>query len=98
MSTEIIVALFENSCWLLGTWNESMCTHAYMITKWFPTQWTAAAVCLEFSIALVNSYEDIMDQEHFVPRYESFSCYNHSEYLSHYWDILVEEKKKEQQK
>ena len=69
MSTEIIVALFENSCWLFGTWNGSMCTHAYMITKWFPTQWTAAAVCLEF---LVNSYEDTVDQEHFALRYELF--------------------------
>ena len=72
----------------------SMCTHAYKITKWHSTQWTAAVVCLEFSIALVNSYEDIMDQDHFVLRYESFSWYNHSEYLSHYRDSLVDEKRK----
>ena len=70
-----------------------MCTHAYKITKWRHTQRTAAAVCLEFSIALVNSYEDTMDQENFALRYESFLCYNHGEYLSHSRDILVDERK-----
>ena len=71
-----------------------MCTHAYKITKWRPTQRTAVAVCLEFSIAaLVNSYDDTMDQENFVLRYESFACYNHGEYLSHSRDILVDERK-----
>ena len=29
---------------------------------------------------LVNSYEETMDQGNFVLRYESFLCYNHSEY------------------
>ena len=72
-----------------------MCTHAYKITKWRPTQRTAAAVRLEFIIALVNSYEDTMDQGNFAMRYESFSCYNHGEYLSHSRDILVDERKKE---
>ena len=43
----------------------------------------AAAACLEFIIALVNSYEDTMDQEHFALKHESFLCYNHGEYLSH---------------
>ena len=40
---------------------------------WCPTQRTAAAVCLELTMALVNSYEDTIDQEHFALRYESFS-------------------------
>ena len=72
-----------------------MCMHAYKITKWRPTQRTAAAVCLESSIciSLANSYEDT--QENFVLRYESLSCYNHGEYLSHSRDILVDERKKE---
>ena len=71
-----------------------MFTHAYKITKWPPTQQTAAAVCLEFSIALVNSYEDTIDQGNFAMRYESFSCYNHGEYVSHSRDILVDERNK----
>ena len=75
-----------------------MCAHAYKITKWRPTQRTAAAVCLEFSIALVSSYEDTMDQGNFALRYESFSCYNHGEYISHSRDILVDERKKEYEK
>ena len=62
------------------------------ISKWRPTQRTAAAVCLKSSIALVNSYENTMDQEHFVMRYESFSCYNHGEYLSHSRNISVDER------
>ena len=70
-----------------------MCIHAYKITKWRPTQRTAAAVCLELTIALVNSYEDTMDQEYFTLRYESFSCYNHGEYLSHSREILGKNKK-----
>ena len=45
------------------------------------------------SRALVNSYEDTMDHEHFALKYESFSCYNHGEYLSHSRDILVDERK-----
>ena len=47
-----------------------MCMHAY---KRCPTQRTAAAVCLELTMALVNSYEDTVDQKHFTLRYESFS-------------------------
>ena len=31
-------------------------------------------VCLELAIALVNSYEDTRDQEHFTLRCESFLC------------------------
>ena len=58
------------------------------ITKWRPTQRTAAAD----SIALVNSYENTMDQEHFVLRYELFSCCNHGDYLSHSRNILVDER------
>ena len=30
---------------------------------------------LELTMALVNSYEDTMDQEHFALSYEFFSCY-----------------------
>ena len=50
-------------------------------------------MCLKFSIAMVNSYEDTMDQKHFALRYESFLCYNHGEYLSHSRDIWVEKRK-----
>ena len=59
-----------------------------------PTQWIAAAVCLELTMALVNCYEDNMNQEHFTLKYESFLCYNHGEYLSHSQDLLVENTKK----
>ena len=34
-----------------------------------------------------------MDQGKFLLRYESFSCYNHGEYLSHSQDIFVGEEK-----
>ena len=50
-------------------------------------------MCLELTMALVNSYEDNMDQEHFALKYEAFLCYNHGEYLSHSGDILVENTK-----
>ena len=53
---------------------------------------TAAAVCLEFSIALVNSYEETMDQEQFALRYESLQQWR---VLSHSQDILVDERKME---
>ena len=56
-----------------------MCMHVYKITKRHSSQRTTAAVCLELSMALANSYEDTADQEHFVLRYELFSCYNHGE-------------------
>ena len=46
-----------------------MCMHVY---KRCPTQRTAAAVCLELTMALVNSFEDTVDQKHFALRYESF--------------------------
>ena len=48
-------------------------------------------MCLELTMALVNSYEDTMDQEHFALRYEFFSC---DKYLSHSGDILVDQRKK----
>ena len=44
--------------------------HVY---KRCPMQRTAAAVCLELTMALVNSYEDTVDQKHFALWYESFS-------------------------
>ena len=46
-------------------------------------------MCLELTMALVNCYEDNMDQEHFTLKYESFLCYNRGEYLSHSQDVLV---------
>ena len=46
--------------------NETMCMHAYKITKWHPMQQIPAAVCLELSISLVNSREETMNQEHFA--------------------------------
>ena len=55
-------------------------------------QQTAAAGCREFSRALVNSFGDTTDEEHFALTYESFLCYNDSEYLSHSQDIVVDEK------
>ena len=33
-----------------------------------------------------------MDQGKFLLRYESFSCYNHGEYLSHSQDIFIGER------
>ena len=41
----------------LGT---RLCT--FKVTKWHPTQWTAAAVCLELDMILVNSYEDAIEE------------------------------------
>ena len=49
----------------------------------------------QLQCALVNSYEDTMDQKHVALGYESISCHNHGEYLSHSRDILVEERKNE---
>ena len=61
-------------------------------------QQTAAAVCLDFGMTLVNSYEDTMSQGHLVLRYKLFSCYNHGEYLNHSQDILVDKAKNERKK
>ena len=59
-----------------------------MRTKIEKVQLTASRVCCE---QLVKSYGEARDQGTFLLRYESFSCYNHGEYLSHSRDIFVGE-------
>ena len=59
-----------------------------MRTKIENVQLTAAQVCCE---QLVKSYREARDQGTFLLRYESFSCYNHGEYLRRSRDTFIGE-------
>jgi len=74
-----------------GTWPDT-----YIVQQTLPSLAEVGLACeTKLTIALMNSYEGTMEQEHFALGYESFSCYNHSEYLSYFRVIFVAESKKE---
>ena len=72
--------------------NETMCAHAYKSLKMASQPTGSSSSVLWAAGKSWIGVTEARDQGKFLLRYESFSCYNHGEYLSHSQDIFIGER------